>query len=200
MLILNLVNPYYYNKDVHNFGNTGLGGLLHASVSPLFTKFIDFKAYNSVNIREKVYEKLNGSVLDICCGAGYSTKPNNVGIDTSREMLFFGNIYNPNRCFKFGNAETFGEENEYDYITCMFAFHEMPSYAHKLIIQNSKRVAKKGIIIVDIATDYKPKEIMLSGEPYILKYLKTINDTMEKEGFSKDTIVPSHAEMWEFYF
>jgi len=58
MLILNLANPYYYNKDVHNFGNTGLGGLLHASVSPLFTKFIDFKAYNSVNIREKVYEKL----------------------------------------------------------------------------------------------------------------------------------------------
>jgi SAM-dependent methyltransferase len=200
MLILSFLKPYYYNDDIHNFGNIGGGGLLHASVSPLFTKFIDFKAYNSVNIREQIYENLEGSVLDMCCGTGYSTKPNNVGIDTSNEMLNFANIYNSGSVYKFGNAETFGNPDEYDYVTCMFSFHEMPRYAHILVIKNAKRVAKKGVIILDIATNYKPKRVMLAGEPYILDYLNTIDDTMEKHAFNKQVIVPSHAEMWTYIF
>lgn len=200
MLILSFLKPYYYNDNIHNFGNIGAGGLLHASVSPLFTKFIDFKAYNSVNIREQIYENLEGSVLDLCCGTGYSTKPNNLGIDTSNEMLSFANIYNSDSEYRFGNAETFGNSNEYDYITCMFSFHEMPVYAHKLVIANAKRVAKKGIVIVDIATNYTPKKVMLTGEPYLLDYLKTIDDTMEKNSFTKQVIVPSHAEMWTYNF
>ncbi|MGB0789865.1 MAG: SNF2-related protein [Flavobacteriaceae bacterium] len=93
-------------------------------------------------------------------------------------------------------AETYGEEKSFDFVTCMFAFHEMPSYAHRLIIENAKRVARKKVIIVDISTNYIPSKIMLAGEPYILKYLKTIDETLCD--FNKTVIVENHAEMWEF--
>lgn len=198
ILLFSFTAPYYYNKDVHNFGNIGLPGAFHAGVSPLFTKFIDFKAYKSINIREKIYSELDGTVLDLCCGTGYSTckNPGSVGIDTSKQMLYFANLYNSGPTYNFGNAETYGKEKSFDFVTCMFAFHEMPSYAHRLIIENAKRVARKKVIIVDISTNYIPSKIMLAGEPYILKYLKTIDETLRD--FNKTVIVENHAEMWEF--
>ena len=184
--------PYYYNPNIHNFGNIGIGGKIHAELGPLFTKFIDNIRYNGTDIRKEILEPYkNKNIIDLCCGTGISTLDGNVGIDTSKEMLSVAKKYKNKSRFLFGNAEVFGKKNEFDIVTCMFSFHEMPNYAHKNIIENSKRIAKEEILIVDISPNYIPSKIMLSGEPYILNYLDTIDDILidfEKTDYIKDRV------------
>lgn len=197
LIILALATPYYYNHCIHNMGNSGPMGMIHASLAPLFTKIIDKKAYNGINIRKNIYSKFDSNnVLDLCCGTGFSTKPGTIGVDTSREMLKFANIYNPGSEYIYGNAENFGTTDIYDYVTCMFAFHEMPNKAHIKIIDNAIRIAKKKIVIVDISTSYTPSKLMLAGEPYILNYLDTIDSILSD--FNKTTLISGHVDQWEF--
>lgn len=210
---MNLV-PYWSNKNIHNLGNTGALGNLHAMTAPLMTKFIDRTAYGRRNVREEVYNSLDGSVLDMCCGTGFSTKPGCVGIDTSLEMLRFSNLFNPGSDYRYGNAETFGRNEEFDTVSIMFSFHEMPRDAHRNIIRNAIRVARKKVVLVDISRDYKPTTAMLSGEPYLLNYLDTFQSTIDNiiwkeetdKAFSvfhllrwnKTALVDKHVDMWEY--
>ena len=201
-----LTFAYWNNKQIHNLGNTGLTGNIHAMSAPLVTKYIDREIYGGRNIREEIYDSLEGSVLDLCCGTGFSTKPAHVGVDTSLAMLRFANIYNPGSHYIFGNAETYGETNEYDTVTIMFAFHEMPRRAHRRILRNAIRVARKRVVVVDISCDYKPSKTMLSGEPYLLDYLdqfpRTINNLWPKEYkespmWNSTALVKNHVHLWE---
>ena len=207
---MNLV-PYWSNKNIHNLGNTGALGNLHAMTAPLMTKFIDRAAYGGRNVREEVYNTLEGSVLDMCCGTGFSTKPGGVGIDTSLEMLRFSKLFNPGSDYRYGNAETFGSNEEFDTVSIMFSFHEMPRDAHRNIIRNAIRVARKKVVLVDISQDYKPTAAMLSGEPYLLDYLDTFQTTIDNIIFkeetsfifhlprwNKTTLVDKHVDMWEY--
>lgn len=190
--------PYWYNPSIHTFGNIGILGTIHGAITPFMTRLIDNKAYSGRDVRKEIYDTLEGDVLDICCGTGFSTRPGNVGVDTSLEMLKFTNIFNPGCNYLFGNAENYGDDNEFDTISCMFAFHEMPTCAHEKIIRNSIRVAKKEIVIVDISTNYKPSNIMLSGEPYITNYLKNIDQTMYNYGFKKHVLIKNHVDVWKY--
>lgn len=195
--ILAMTTPYYYNSCIHNMGNIGPMGVLHATLAPAFTKIIDKKAYNGRNIRKEVYNSIKSkSIVDLCCGVGYSTKPGMIGIDTSTEMLKFANFYNPGRQYLFGNAEDFGEDNQFDVVTCMFAFHEMPNSGHRKIIDNAIRISTKQVIIVDISTNYKPSKLMLAGEPYILNYMETIDGLLEN--FNKTILIDNHVDCWAF--
>ena len=195
-IVLSLKIPYWYNPNIHNFGNTGILGTIHALSTPLFTKIIDNTAYKGVDIRKQIYDTLEGDVLDICCGTGFSTKPDSTGIDTSCEMIRFSNLFNPGSVYKFGNAETYGKDLEFDIVSCMFAFHEIPKEGHLSVIENCKRVARKKIVIVDISTDYKPSRLMLSGEPYIKDYLDDIDSTLCD--FNKTNIIKGHIDMWVY--
>ena len=188
--------PYWYDKTIHNLGNSGIGGTIHAIAAPLATKIIDVAAYDNVNIREKIYKNLKGDILDLCCGVGYSTKPGSVGIDTSLEMLRFSKFYNPGSDYRFGNAEKYGKDDEFDIVTCMFAFHEIPKKGHIKIIQNAKRIARNKVIIVDISTNYSPSKSMLSGEPYVLDYINSIDETLSD--FNKTIVIENHVDMWEY--
>ena len=90
--MISLGRPYYYNEKIHNFGNIGWKGRIHAEIAPFATKFIDIRCYNGINIRNEImlpYKNNNKKVLDLCCGTGISTINNNnaIGIDTSFEML-----------------------------------------------------------------------------------------------------------------
>ena len=197
LLGLTMTTPYYYNNCIHNMGNVGPMGVIHAALAPAFTKIIDNKAYNGRNIRKEVYDSIEyKSIIDLCCGVGYSTKPGMIGIDTSTEMLKFANFYNPGRQYLFGNAEDFGEDNQFDVVTCMFAFHEMPNNGHRKIIDNALRISKKRVIIVDISTNYKPSKLMLAGEPYILNYLETIDSLLNN--FNKTILLENHVDCWTF--
>ena len=101
-----------------------------------------------------------------------------------------------NKTFYLSNAETYVSSENIDIVTCMFAFHEMPEYAHKKIIENAKKIANEEVIIVDIASDYKPKEIMLSGEPYLLDYMSTIDKTLDE--FQKTVYIDGHVHIWTY--
>ncbi|MBA45797.1 MAG: hypothetical protein CMB31_04340 [Euryarchaeota archaeon] len=212
-MILSPYVPYWSNKNIHNLGNTGPLGNLHAMTAPIMTKFIDRAAYGGRNIREEVYNTFEGEVLDMCCGTGFSTKPGSVGIDTSLEMLRFSKIFNPGSEYLYGNAERFGKDGEFDTVSIMFAFHEMPTSAHEKIIRNAIRVARKKVVVVDISKDYKPTKAMLSGEPYLLNYLDNFEKTIERtpfqyplyyksrsrlSGVNKTNLVKGHVDMWEY--
>tara|TARA_Y100000389_G_scaffold204783_1_gene259614 strand:+ start:5156 stop:5737 length:582 start_codon:yes stop_codon:yes gene_type:complete len=183
---------------IHNLGNTGFLGNIHAMSTPRITKFIDKKAYSGIDIRKKVYEDTSGTICDLCCGTGFSTIPGGTGVDTSKEMLRFANFYNPGSKYLFGNAETYGKDREFNTVTCMFAFHEIPEEGHRKILNNALRISKNKVIIVDISTDYKPSNLMLAGEPYTLDYLKNINDLMESYSFEKTNLIKGHVDIWEY--
>ena len=196
--IFSLNHPYWYNPSIHNLGNTGMLGNLHAAATPLFTKLIDKKAYSGVDIRKQIYEEMHGSVCDLCCGTGFSTKPGQTGVDTSKEMLRYSSLFNPGSNYIYGNAETYGKDREYDIVTCMFAFHEIPEEGHRKILNNAIRISSNKVIIVDISTDYKPSKMMLAGEPYTLDYISTIDKLMEDFSFEKRNLIKDHVDIWTY--
>ena len=208
---------YYYDPRIHNFGNIGIGGQLHALLAPHATTLIDNKCYNSINIRQLILSKYNQDfykkheklpkLIDLCCGTGTSTCINQLGIDTSEAMISEAtNIKNNNikqslktqTLFLKGNAENYGQEDEFDTATLMFAFHEMPNYAHHKIIKNAKKITKHDIIIVDIDPNYSPSKIMLTGEPYLLSYKATIHKILTQHQFSYLEYIPNHVGLWYF--
>ena len=213
-------NKYYYDKRIHNVGNIGIGGYIHAEFAPYTTKLIDYLKYDGIDIRDYVkssysnyyYEKFgyNPFVVDLCCGVGISTTVNQIGIDTSPEMikkarsiLNSKNYYYKNKLntkFKIGNAETYGKNNSFDCVTIMFAMHEIPEYAQHKIIKNSLRIAKKDIIIVDISPNYSPSKLMLTGEPYILDYLLNFDNITKKYNFSSIELINNHVKIWYYKY
>ena len=227
LLIFLLLNPthtikipttpktkYYYDSRIHNFGNVGLGGQLHSLLAPYATTMIDNKCYNSVNIRQVILSKYNQDfykkheklpkLIDLCCGTGTSTAPNQLGIDTSEAMISAATsskaltsaAKKTHAQFIIGNAENYGHEDEFDTSTIMFAFHEMPNYAHHKIIKNAKKITKHDIIIMDIDPSYSPSKLMLSGEPYLLNYKNTIHKLLTQHQFSYIEYIPKHVGLW----
>jgi SAM-dependent methyltransferase len=200
---------YYYDSRIHNFGNIGLGGQLHSLIAPYATTLIDNKCYNSINIRQiilsnynqdfyKKYEKLP-KLIDLCCGTGTSTATNQLGIDTSEAMISKAKAKAKAKAqFIIGNAENYGHEDEFDTATLMFAFHEMPNYAHHKIIKNAKKITKHDIIIVDISPNYSPSKLMLSGEPYLLDYKATIQELLTQHQFTYLEYIPNHVGLWVY--
>ena len=206
LYILVLKTPYYYNPNIHNFGNIGFSGKIHANLANKATKFIDNIRYGGKNIRREIYKpylKNNKTILDLCCGIGISTAPGQTGIDTSIEMLDVARKDNKksktNTQFYFGNAENFRPKVKPHIVTCMFAFHEMPLQAQIRVINNGIMIAKEEFIIVDIAPNYKnknPPKIMLSGEPYLLNYLNNIENILYD--FEKTIYIPNHVNVWKY--
>jgi ubiquinone/menaquinone biosynthesis C-methylase UbiE len=214
---------YYYDRRIHNFGNIGLGGQLHSLVAPYATKLIDDKCYNSVNIRQAILSKYNQDfynnyerlpkLIDLCCGTGSSTATNQLGIDTSLPMLRAATLSAATLSaatlstakakatttqFIKGNAENYGQPQEFDTATLMFAFHEMPNYAHHKIIKNAKKITKHDILIVDISPNYNPSKLMLSGEPYLLNYKATIQELLTQHQFTYLEYIPNHVGLWVY--
>jgi ubiquinone/menaquinone biosynthesis C-methylase UbiE len=200
---------YYYDRRIHNFGNIGLGGKIHSLLAPYATKLIDDKCYNSVNIRQAILSNYNQDfynkheripkLIDLCCGTGSSTATNQLGIDSSEEMIEQAQkIIHSSTQFIKGNAENYGQPQEFDTATLMFAFHEMPNYAHHKIIKNAKKITKHDILIVDISPNYSPSKLMLSGEPYLLNYKATIQELLQKHQFTYLEYIPNHVGLWVY--
>jgi len=213
---LKIPTKYYYDSRIHNFGNIGLGGRLHSLIAPYATSMIDNKCYNSVNIRQLILSKYNQDfykkheklpkIIDLCCGTGTSTAPNQLGIDTSEAMISAATsskaltsaAKKTHAQFIIGNAENYGHEDEFDTSTIMFAFHEMPNYAHHKIIKNAKKITKHDIIIMDIDPSYSPSKLMLSGEPYLLNYKATIHELLTQHQFTYLEYIPNHVGLWVY--
>jgi len=206
LILTSAKSKYYYDRRIHNFGNTGLGGHIHSLLAPYATKLIDDKCYNSVNIRQSILSNYNQDfyknherlpkLIDLCCGTGSSTYSGQLGIDTSQQMLRVAKAKLSATHFIKGNAENYGQHQEFDTATLMFAFHEMPNYAHHKIIKNTKRITKHDILIVDISPNYSPSKLMLSGEPYLVNYKATIHEILTQHQFVYLEYIPNHVGLW----
>ena len=109
------ISTYWEDPRIHNFGNQGWRGLLHALVVPIATHAIDRFAYSGVDARKLIHEAefpADAEVVDLCCGVGFSCARNGhvTAVDTSREMLTVARLRRPDvQRFECGNAETWGE-------------------------------------------------------------------------------------------
>ncbi len=198
-----LAFSYWYDTRIHELGNTGMKGTIHATLAPLSTAIIDRVAYGGTDVRRLIKEQHipeNSKTVDFCCGVGYSTSK--VGVDTSKPMLRVAKALHPKQSFHHGNSETWGETNAFDISTCMFGLHEIPSHGRYSVLSNMLRVASTAII-VDIASTYAPSDRMLVGEPYLLEYLKNIEDDIDTISNQQNTstnkfeIVPGRVAMWK---
>ena len=141
-------SPYWFDERIHRFGNIGLGGRFHALVAPLVTSLIDRLSYNGVDVRARVHASIpfGATVLDLCCGTGFSTPAGATGVDTSPAFLGMANLIHPDRTFLKGNAETYGEPFSKDVVTIMFATHEMPREARRRVLANAARIARHQVL------------------------------------------------------
>ena len=197
--------PWWFNPRIHNFGNSGIGGRFHAHVAKFATRVIDRVAYEGRDIRKELLQQLptGARVVDFGCGVGLSTARGGLGIDTSSEMLGVAKRANPRCNFLKANAVNFGNDAEFDIVTVFFLLHEAPSEGRMAVIQNAARVAADTVIIVDISPQYEPSMSMLSGEPYVLDYLASIEMEIEAvcylEGATLRTfdIIEGHVRKWQ---
>lgn len=103
-----------------------------------------------------------------------------------------------------GNAERVNAPHgQFDVVTIMYAFHEIPKKARYRILRESRRLLKpEGILaVVDInPQDYTPSPTMLAGEPYIIEYQNNIERQMASiQGFTDAKcldLIPEHVTMW----
>lgn len=200
----NKTDKWWFNPDIHNFGNIGIGGEIHANLATFATKFIDRKAYKNKNVRYEIMKelfKLNkinniNIALDIGCGVGISTeslynclKDNNTiiyAIDSSPNMLKVArkNIVNNNIIFIEKNIVEpipVGLHGTIDFISIMFLCHESPTNGHHDLLTRSHELLKENgyILIIDIDENYNPSPSMLLGEPYLIEYQKTFRNTLK---------------------
>ena len=177
-----------FHPNIHNFGNVGLTGMIHALSATLATNIIDEFAYSGRPMRQELADMVasrrpGATVLDVGCGVGTLTRElikSNLtvlaGIDTSKQMIQQAQREVTRQRFEVMNAVDVGDVfSDVDIaIACMVA-HELPQKAHLELFEALLGVINDAgeVWIVDIHPSYTPSEIMLSGEPYVLDYLKT---------------------------
>lgn len=204
-------HKYYYDDPrIHNFGNSGWRGLLHACVVPVATHMIDRFAYSGTDARKLLHENVipaDATVVDLAAGVGFSAARNGkvTCVDTSTEMLTVARLRRPDvKHFEVGNAETWGETGSFDIATLMYATHEMPRRARIRAIRNCLRLARQSVLVVDIWPGFEPNDMMLSGEPYVLDYLANIEDDVNVAAdpsewvVTRVDVVEGHVRMWKF--
>lgn len=213
----NELAPYWFDPRIHNWGNTGLRGRFHATFAPLATAIIDRTSYGGRNIRSDLLSALpsDATVLDLCCGVGFSTVKGGTGVDTSQAMLDVARLRRPDCTFEIGNSESYGDPDEYDIVTVMFGTHEMPTHGRRRVLRNAMRVARREVWLVDIDPDFeetlKSKPLQgasfLSGEPYVLDYLRNIDTDVRASSWLSATgrrgwrvhrvrVMEKHVVLW----
>lgn len=195
--------PYYHDPRIHTFGNTGPGGWVHALLAPLATAMITQVAYGGSDPRVWLAAQVAGrSVADLGCGTGTSTAPGAWGVDTSPEMLAVARARRPDAAFALGNAETWGETDEFDVATMCFVMHEMPRSARRRALRNALRVSRQAVMVLDICPTYQPSWSMQAGEPYLDDYKRHVESDLQRiarvtqQPLSRIELMPGHVICW----
>jgi ubiquinone/menaquinone biosynthesis C-methylase UbiE len=105
--------------------------------------------------------------------------------------------------YRLGNAEnTALPDVSFDLVTIMYGFHEVPMAGRARIINEAKRLLRRGghLAIVDICPTYTPSPHMLAGEPFVKEYQQNIDSQLATfPGFKfkkRKVVVPGHVNMW----
>lgn len=182
-----------HNPRVHNFGNMGWRGRLHAEVAAPATRLIDFAAYGDVNMRRVVAERMaaehpGARVLDVGCGVGTLSSELRdagmqvVGVDASAPMIEKATArVRDVPFFRMNAADITARSFEVDVAVACMLVHELPRGAHYELLDVLRTVTRQRrgqVWIVDIHPSYRPSKAMLTGEPYVLEYLATFEETL----------------------
>ncbi len=207
---------YPYDPRIHNFGNIGFGGKIHAALARPITRLIDIAAYNGEDIRYTILQKLKKEnsinpsfISDWCCGAAMSTdalyqtfkNSSIISVDTSNEMIAVAKKSSDSLAeFIIDDAESVTLKNKADLITIMFGFHEIPQQGRLNILKNAiKNLSKNGsVLVIDIDMAYTPSEMMLSGEPYLNDYLENVQKDINSlfKNVIETVAVEGHVRHW----
>ena len=187
-----------FHPSIHSIGNVGVQGRVHARVAPLATWVIDHAAYEGRNVRKEIAISIasewnhtrRACVLDVACGVGTLTQElasesafsRVVGLDTSPQMVQEAGWRVPSAEFVVANAiDVHRLALNPDIITAAFVMHEMPRSAHRRMIRSLCTASRGSVWLIDICPTYRPRPSMLMGEPFVLAYLDTIDDTIDEE-------------------
>lgn len=201
-----------FHPSIHNLGNVGVSGQAHAQGAWFATWLIDQVAYGGINMREGFAQLLaqkyeNGTkLLEIGCGVGTLTYElekidhfDIVAVDTSREMIDIAQrcIQSPLSCL---NGIDYNETVDVS-VVCM-VMHELPPCAHRELLRHVLNITALDVWVVDIDPDYQPSLTMLSGEPYVPKYLETIEAMIHQMANESEvavhtfSFIPGHVRAW----
>lgn len=207
-----------YHPAIHNLGNVGYLGGIHANGAVAFTSAIDRVAYKGRNMRREVAEgmasvhSVGSSLVEIGCGVGTLTRElehtntyNITAVDTSREMLNVAEtlVTSPLECINGVDIGSLKKEPDV-VITCMM-MHELPKLAHEEFLGEVWEVVanRRGELwIVDLDPSYTPGSTMIAGEPYVTEYIDTFEDTIDTFARGNDaslntfSIVEGHVRGW----
>ena len=202
-----------FHPSIHNLGNVGISGQAHAQGAWFATWLIDQLAYGGINMRNEFAQLMaqryeNGTkLLEVGCGVGTLTYElentdnfDMVAVDTSQEMIDIARhcIQTPLLCL---NGVDFNETVDVS-IVCM-VMHELPPCAHRELLRNMLNITTLDVWVVDIDPDYQPSLTMLSGEPYVPKYLETIEAMIHEMANETEravdtfSLIPGHVRAWK---
>ena len=187
--------PPRNDPRVHNLGNVGVGGAVHALVAPAITRAIDALAYGGVDVRVVVRR---ADSVDLGCGTGFSTAADGVGVDASRAMLAVARVLHPEKAFVRGLAETWGRDDSCACACLSFVLHEQPRSRRVRMLRNAMRICRDEVRVLDICPTYAPSELMRGGEPYLDDYLCHIDDEIHAayDDVEIVDVVRGHARLW----
>lgn len=209
--LLTMGSAPWRDPRIHNLGNIGLRGGLHAALAPLSTRIIDKVAYGGRDLRAEVllsHVPDGAQTVDLCCGVGYSTTAGGVGVDASAQMLGVARLVHAQRGTQFvrADAETWrpsgATTTPFDVATCFFALHEMPRPARRRVLASMMALAPTALVVDISPDDYTPSETMLLGEPYLLEYQANVDSDIvavadETSAVSARTVlIEGHAVLW----
>lgn len=200
------------HPSIHNLGNVGAGGVLHALTAGVATRVIDAVAYGGLNMRRDLAARMAAScppgttLLEVGCGTGTLTRElarlrhfDLTAVDTSAEMLDVAARSCATPLFR-ANGVDFARRSDMS-VACM-VMHELPPQAHRDLLATLMRQTAGDVWIVDIDPSYRPSVWMLSGEPYLASYLEGMERALREESGAAGrtaesvAIVPSHVRAW----
>ena len=192
---------YYQDPRMHNLGNVGFGGRIHAMFAPLATAVITERAYGGFEPRTWLHAQLpNTTCVDLGCGVGLSTRPGDIGIDASHEMIERARLIGYDKVFLVADVEDW-EGRNFAAATLAFVTHEMPRTARLNAMHNALKIAPL-VYVMDIDTSYTPSAAMLTGEPYISNYLEFMDvdvrtiATVNNADLVVNDLIPGHVRVW----
>lgn len=155
---------------------------------------------DSSNIRKLIIDAQgsNSKILDVGCGLGYSTSDSegSIGIDVNIKNIKKARKKFPNKKFRRSFINIKNPDEEYDIVTSMFFFHEIPQYLRKKILINAINIAKKRVIIVDIDPSYDATLSMSKNKPFLNDYFENIRDDLKY--FNESVLVKGLLSIWVY--
>ena len=209
-----------FHRSIHNFGNVGVGGRVHAVFARLATNIIDARAYNGRVMRRELAEHVaeavapTAKVLEVGCGVGTLTAEleavfsNVTAVDTSQEMLDAARCARTHARLVLLNGVDAAERlgRDFDLVIVSMVMHEMPSAAYAEFVGALLDAAPRGrVVICDIDPTYTPSPMMQSGEPYVLDYLASIDGQLAaiasdaKKRLTTHALIAHHVRVWEIH-